>query len=593
MDDEYLKLQFWNVKQIPSGSNSPRLKTFYNATPEELCYYPHEQPNSFFEQAQVLMRQGYKTIIFSQYSTIEEILMYKSISNYQIISKKINLMNFAYINIARIYEKGYKYIIVKDNNKYEQSENITDDDILTLLQLNNLTKTLRLIVYVYNDNSLNTFSKAIFNLYSTIGIAMKLGMFFSLSFSIDNNLFNELHNKYYKKSTFKVANDYTYYDKYQTIAKMKPVKLCCERYPKEYWQEYIDNIHDIILEHLPVINDNYAVLEITNENPYYYHQFLLDAPKKVYYILSIKWNTNIIEQMKELYIEHDFCGITSEYEGYYLSIFAKKLLIDSIYLLAGAIVCKGQVYVYNTCYSEIYLSHWINYDSIGEYSLVCVGIDKSFINYYLKLGFTKIIFWNNGTECSKVCKNIFEFMINDVDNLKKFQLYNDSIKLCKDNDLLLVIDDDEFLDVPNVNAIEKFDKSLSFRWKLYGAGNEVFSCNDLSKYNYVEISNEYKTMVRVSRDITFNSNHRPSDFKYNQSRFFIKHYITKSLEDYINKCKQRILTLGELRYKKQAYQIFIRTNPSFAAKISKEQFNNILDSDNVHDELMKLFPNVR
>ena len=174
--------------------------------------------------------------------------------------------------------------------------------------------------------------------------------------------------------------------------------------------------------------------------------------------------------------------------------------------------------------------------------------------------------------------------------MEKFQLYNRAAKYyCKENDKLLIIDDDEFLDVKSVKDIEEFDKNISFYWNIYGSGGEIYHTNDYSKFTYEYTSNEFKTMTIVKNNTIYNSNHNPDNFEKNTSIYKIKHYITKSLEDYILKCRRRIDVLGTLRYEKQAYALFIKANSMFTGLITNDEFDKLLKADNLRESLKEIF----
>ena len=569
------------------------LKEFNSAKDDDICYIEYKHNDDFFRISELLLSKGYKNIIFSKYDSITDILKNNDISNYQIISKKRNLKNIAFVNLAKIYEKDYNYIIVNDKTNYPRSENIADSDILTLVKLNNLKKTLKMLQVIENDQNLNSFEKLIFNTYSTIGVALKKGVEFSLSFNSSLPFFKRLEKKYKKTSSFKFVEDHAYYDKYSIPSTNQPFKLCSERYHQKYWNESISQISKIIRAELDPIDEDYLVLELLDINPYFYHQFLLNSPKTVYFLNSVPFQPNLVNDLKRIYPNKNFIEIESDFKGFHLSIFANSILANSLNLLAGAIIAKCSVFVYNSCSSLIKLNKWINYENVGEFSVTCVGLETDFIQHYLSIGFTKIIFWNNSNQKIPKDPRVIEFKIDQVSNLRKFQLYNQSIKICKKNDLLLVIDDDEFLDVQDVSSIEKFETVLLFKWKVYGAGSEIFHNNDLNKCNFSEVSEITKSMIKVRDGIVFNSNHFPDCENFTYSRFFIKHYISKSLEDYLFKCRRRIDFLGDLRYNEQAYQNFIKVNPQFIVKIQEKQFNEVLHSENIHDSLIKLFDKKR
>ena len=382
-----------------------------------------------------------------------------------------------------------------------------------------------------------------------------------------------------------------------TNTKSKIIKS--ERYDKQYWFNYVNYISRFIKEYVTRIDEKYGVLEVVNDNVYYYHQFMLNAPEVIYIyyslhdfqgIPSMDSKETFVKKLEQTYPQKTFKVISNEFDGYCLSVYADTVLVNNLSMLAGAVISMGLIYVYNTCPSIVKLPHWKCYDDIGEWSVCCVGMSTEFIEYYLKIGFTKIIFWNNGNESLKEFNpNVFEIPLkNEISNMLKFQYYNETIRrFCKNNDKLLVIDDDEFLGIDSVISIEDFDKMISFKWDIYGAGKEIFKA-PLKKFTFVDHSSEFKTMVLVKNDITFESNHRPTSFEERFSKIPLKHYITKSLEEYIEKCRLRIDSLGSLRYCKQAYSNFIKVNPQFSSVISQEEFNELLHCEDFEERFAKI-----
>lgn len=585
------------------------LKEYSQATDDEYCFIENSKTNKYIKQSEILVNNGYKNVIISHYGTIEEILKKNAFSSYQLITKKKNLKCSDYINLARIYEKGWNYIIIHCQERVEATDNkISLEDIITSLRINRFEKTIKLLMMNRNDSSLKTFDKAIFNLYSTIAISRKSLTAFELDFSVENSLFNSLKEHFKYTSNFKFENDYVYYDQYKVVENTKSKIIKSERYDKQYWFNHVNYISRFIKEYLTRIDEKYGVLEIVNDNVYYYHQFMLNAPDVIYVYYSVHdifeenieeqfqdgsqstFKDNFLKRLSKTYPQKTFKIISNEFDGYCLSIYADVMLINSLSLVAGGVISTGLVYVYNTCPSIVKLPHWKCYDDIGEWSVCCIGMSTDFIEHYLKIGFTKIIFWNNGNELLKEYNpNVFEIPLkNEISNMLKFQYYNETIRrFCKTNDKLLVIDDDEFLGIDSVISIEDFNKMISFKWDIYGAGNEIFKAS-IERFTFVEHSNEFKTMVLVKNDITFESNHRPTVFEERFSKIPLKHYITKSLEEYIEKCRKRIDSLGSLRYSKQAYSNFIKINPKFSSIITQEEFNEMLYCEDFKEKFIKI-----
>lgn len=607
------------------------IKTFSEANDNEQCYIPSEIPLNIIKSASTFLNDFCRTVIISKYNTIEEILSSLSFSNFQIITKKSNFRTNDYMTLANIYEHGWNYHIVHPITEIINQNVYKPSDIIVLLKINKFRKTLNLILVNRNDNTLKTFDRAIFNLYATIGISIKNLSRYEFDFCISNELFDNLKKDYkvtnnklikYKQ---KISKDYVYYDKYKLTNDIVSSIIIGERYDKQYWIESLEDISKLIKKYVleasksnqnsasKDLKDEYAVLEITNENPYYYHYFMVNSPDKVYLIDSINIcrndKINVLELFSKIYKYKDFELISDDFDIYRKVLYSEISLVNSLTSLAAALISTGKIYIYNTCPSIIKIKKWILYDLTSEFSICCVGLDRKFISHYIDIGFTKIIFFNNSIKVQPLeasnsalkdstlketeQKYLIEIPVDlFMSNMYKFQLYNQAASYyCKINDKLLIIDDDEFLDVNSVNNIECFDNTLSFYWKLYNSGGYIYHTDDYSKYEYVKLSDEYKTMTIINKDTVYNSNHQPNNCSNTKSIYKIKHYITKSLEDYILKCKIRTDTLGSLRYHKQAYQLFIKINPMFSGTLSKADFKKLMESDNLKDELVKMFGN--
>ena len=630
------------------------IKKFSEASSNDFCYILSDNNEDLISQSNKLLNNSYKNIIISEYDNIEDILRSLSFSNTQLISKKINFRSMDYMSIANIYENNWKYKIIKPSKKLNIIQ-FKEIDIVTLLRINNYKKTLKLLLINRNDNDLNSFEKAIFNLYATISISNKQFTNYEFDFNISNELFNNIKKDYsYKESNKYFKKDYVYYDKYELTDENVSKIIIGERYHKDYWFDYLNDIEIFVKKYIDrnsiICKNEYAVLEIVNENLYYYHYFMINSPNIVFIIDSINKfkleKINIINKLSKLYPYKIFYLINDDFKIYKYVIYSNISLINSLTALSGALISKGKVLIYNTCPSIIRISSWINYETLSEFTVCCVGINNRFISHYINIGFTKIIFFNNSSYLKRFSnnslrnyseeflehnpskesidnysktkpsknslrnysetshsenslkefnddhlKNIIEIPIDyEINNIEKFQLYNEAARYyCKENDKLLIIDDDEYLDIKSVNDIEVFDKNISFYWNIYGSGGQIYHNDDYSNYTYEYTSNEFKTMTIVNNNTIYNSNHNPDNYEKNMSIYKIKHYITESLEDYINKCKLRIKTLGKLRYEKHAYQIFIKANSMFTGLITKDDFNKLLISNDLKNDLKNIF----
>lgn len=206
------------------------------------------------------------------------------------------------MTLATIYENGWGYHILHYTDEIIHNQ-YKSNDIITLLKINNFKKTLNLILVNRNDNTLKTFDRAIFNLYATIGISNKNFSKYEFNFSLSNPLFNNLSLNYgYSNNNMNFIKDYTYYDKYNISNDNEPKIIMGERYNKQYWISSIDEIKQLIRKYTKKdLLDEYAVIEITEDNPYYYHYIMLNSPDTVFLIDSINKYRTIKNDILKIY----------------------------------------------------------------------------------------------------------------------------------------------------------------------------------------------------------------------------------------------------------------------------------------------------
>ena len=254
------------------------------------------------------------------------------------------------------------------------------------------------------------------------------------------------------------------------------------------------------------------------------------------------------------------------------------------------------------------------------------------IQYHLKLGINHIfIFEDYDSEshkdiCDKYDKNvslnnIFDILNNNDKKLVKQYKIN---KKCNSQDIYLkkglsylkrysnfydwcfVIDNDEFITLENNNledilSLYKDYDAIILSWKCYGA-NGLINKPDYSKQGiintYITEAKGYipainptvltKTCFNLKkyREEYYWTNHQPSDkckfcrTNYSNNRnlkiynnIYIKHYITKSWEEYFWKIKTRGYFIGKIK----TFDFFFKVNPDM--NIYKEQLIN--DAKNI------------
>jgi len=256
-----------------------------------------------------------------------------------------------------------------------------------------------------------------------------------------------------------------------------------------------------------------------------------------------------------------------------------------------------------------YLDEWIKYH-------LDLGIDHIFIFEDLDSESHKEICNKYG---NKVSLNVISIILNDVELKEVLKLklskkrniqdiyfsktlmwikntYNDMYNWC------FVIDIDEFITFENKNdnlnilSLYKDYDAIILQWKIYGANNNIFK-PDYSKFGvidtYIKPSNYVghsvlewttKTCYNINnfKKIFYKGCHQPTDyckwcrtdFSHSRtnlihSKIYIRHYMTKSWEEYISK-RKRGYFMGFAR----TIDIFFNINPDMLY-LKNELINNL------------------
>ena len=208
---------------------------------------------------------------------------------------------------------------------------------------------------------------------------------------------------------------------------------------------------------------------------------------------------------------------------------------------------------------------------------------KEFVEYYKKIGFDKIIIFDNNNLNEEKFEDVLkEYKIKkyieiiDIRNFESAQIpaYNYCYQKYKNNfDWILFLDFDEFLSIQNEQNInqfiynEKFKKcqSIVFNRKIYD-DNDLYKYDNrtlIQRFNRVSLLNHcsIKTMVRgginnliipnthfsgINIQYFCNSEGQriyPNSFfklncKVRNNSAFIKHFFTKTAEEFCNKMKR-------------------------------------------------------
>lgn len=191
---------------------------------------------------------------------------------------------------------------------------------------------------------------------------------------------------------------------------------------------------------------------------------------------------------------------------------------------------------------------------------------KEWLDYYLNLGVDHIyLFEDGGDSHEEITKNYPQVTLTKLDEDKtkhstlQENTYNKFLKESMQiGDWCLFIDSDEFLEGITLEEIKSSFKDLQeipIFWKIYNANNHYDTVDSqlkefttLIKNWRVNLVHDSKTLVhKLSENLSFkNGNHhlhlKETDLvkwkaKY-YSKFYLKHFYTRSLTDWIKKCKR-------------------------------------------------------
>lgn len=250
---------------------------------------------------------------------------------------------------------------------------------------------------------------------------------------------------------------------------------------------------------------------------------------------------------------------------------------------------------------------------------------KEFVNYYREMKFNKIIIYDNNNINDKSLEYILKEDIKK--NFIKIINYrgldrpqHKSFHECYENynnyyDWIAFYDIDEFLYIKNYSNINQFlslnkfkkCKSIIINWKYYGDNNKVFYENkplferftspfylkkkQKNKYYY----SAAKSLVRGNLKIVWGLLPHYINSKYNCrpngkilknyfsppqfSVAYIKHYITKSTEEFIERLKRGnvrfIVDKNYIKYRIKKYYFFFNKITKKKLNLFKKAFNSI------------------
>ena len=210
------------------------------------------------------------------------------------------------------------------------------------------------------------------------------------------------------------------------------------------------------------------------------------------------------------------------------------------------------------------------------------------INHYLSIGFDKIYFYDNNpkgnTKQKDICDKYPQVVYRDVrgwptqthdcnsdkyDGTNEYQhlqfyVYNHAY-LCNECKYLLFVDIDEFLDLGSTKLRDmiRFKKYIHIPWKVYEYSEQLHKVNKPVQERFTIPSATlcdntfHKTLVQTGNRCVFNNPYycetymqcySPSgipcygldsqDNLYKTEDIVIKHYVTKSTEEYVDKMKK-------------------------------------------------------
>ena len=248
---------------------------------------------------------------------------------------------------------------------------------------------------------------------------------------------------------------------------------------------------------------------------------------------------------------------------------------------------------------------------------------KEFLYHYKNLGYNHIFIYDNndinGESLEEVIKSEIEKGFVTIINIRgqkkkpQFRVYIDCYgKNNKIYDWLSFFDTDEFLELkPKGIKIQEFldneryhnCQNVKFNWVLYSDNNQLYYVNKPIQERFTKplfnnsLNNRIKSTVRgnlssnywkgawnphsgvtnynscsssgkiISKISPFNE---PYDYKYG----YLKHYRTKTIEEYIKKVKRGRAAANKINYKRQVERFFL-TNKKTKKKLDifKKEFN--------------------
>ena len=243
------------------------------------------------------------------------------------------------------------------------------------------------------------------------------------------------------------------------------------------------------------------------------------------------------------------------------------------------------------------------------------------INHYLSIGFDKIYFYDNNpkgnTKQKDICEKYQQVVYRDVrgwptqthdcssdkyDGTNEYQhlqfyVYNHAY-LCNECKYLLFVDIDEFLDLGSTKLRDmiRFKKYIHIPWKVYGDSEQLHKVNKPVQERFTIPSATlcentlHKTLIQTGNRCVFNNPHycetymqcySPSgipcygldsqDNLYKTEDIVIKHYVTKSTEEYVDKMKKGA---GDELVRSVKYYFYINKYTPEKEKILKKYIEN-------------------
>lgn len=268
---------------------------------------------------------------------------------------------------------------------------------------------------------------------------------------------------------------------------------------------------------------------------------------------------------------------------------------------------------------ELYLDEWINYhlnlgiDHIFIFEDIDSNSHKDITAKYdnVSLNSVNIVLDKNSQDEAKELKLTKQYNPQHLyfRNILNFISKNYS----SDYDWCFIIDADEFVTIENasdtitsvLSLYSNYD-AIILKWKCYGANNHIEK-PDYSKNGVVETyTNEMKGIIpdkagsymktcynlkKYKEDFFFNQHHpnnicnwinsglEKNMFTMCYKNIFIRHYITKSWEEYANKIMHRGFAWGG----KRNYDFFFSVNPEM-----KHMKDELIKS--IHEEMLVILP---